>query len=92
MGSKENAFELQFCGIRIFNNYVPKKIMKSGRAPIVFWRDGSKTVVKRAEDEPDNDYNAFCAAVAKKALGSTSKVRKVVEKKTEVKKPKNDNN
>ena len=92
MGSKEITIDLKPFGIMFFNNYFPEKILKSGRATIVFWKDGSKTVVKRAEDEPDNDYNAFCAAVTKKALGSTSAVRKVVEKKTEVKKPKNDNN
>ena len=36
--------------------FTPSRILKSGNRTIVFWSDGTKTVVKRAEDEPDNDY------------------------------------
>lgn len=61
-------------------NKNPKRIIKDGPATIVFWRDGTKTVVKRAEDEPDNDYAAFTAALAIKVLGNNSKVRKIVAK------------
>ena len=71
-------------------NYFPDRIIKSGPATIVFWKDGTKTIVKRAADEPDNDFNAFTAALAKKALGSTNAVRKVVKTKTEVQKLKDD--
>lgn len=62
------------------------RILKSGNATIVFWADGTKTIVKRAEDEPDNPYNAFCAALAKKLYGSNSAVKKLVEQKTEYQK------
>ena len=68
----------------------PKKILKSGRVTVVFWKDGSKTVVRRAEDEPDNEYNAFCAALAKRMYGSNNAIKKIIKTKTEVQKPKDD--
>ena len=61
---------------------VPKKILKNGNATIVFWEDGGKTVVKRAEGEEDNDYAAFTAALAIKLYGSNSRLKKMIEKKT----------
>lgn len=66
--------------------YTPNRILRSGRATIVFWADGSKTVVKRAPDEPDNEYQAFCAALAKKIFQSNSKLKKIIKTKTEVQK------
>lgn len=62
---------------------VPKRILRSGPATIVFWQDGTKTIVKRAPDEEDNEYAAFTAALAIKIFGSNSKVKKVVKTKTE---------
>ena len=44
----------------------------------MFWRDGTKTVVKRSEGEPFNKYHAFCAALAKKIFENNSRVNKVV--------------
>lgn len=66
----------------------PDRIVKSGRATIVFWEDGTKTVVKRSEDEPDNEYNAFCAALAIHAFGSNSMVKKIIKEQTVIQKPK----
>ena len=57
----------------------PKKIIYNGPATIVFWMDGSKTVVKCAEMDHYNRYNAFCAALAKKLFGSNSKVNRIVK-------------
>lgn len=58
----------------------PKKIMFNYPATIVFWEDGTKTVVKcETWIEPDL-YNAFCAALAKKIFGSSSHLKKVIEK------------
>lgn len=62
----------------------PDRIVKSGRATIVFWDDGTKTVVKRSADEPDNDYNAFCAALAIHTFGSNSAVKRIIKQKVEV--------
>ena len=58
----------------------PKRILKNGRATIVMWADGTKTIVKRAEGEPDNDYTAFTAALAIKCYGSNSEVNRIVRK------------
>lgn len=61
---------------------IPKRILRHGPATIVFWGDGTKTVVKRAHDEPDNEYAAFTAALAIKIFGSNSKLKKTVTKLT----------
>ena len=70
--------------------FTPDRILKSGDATIVFWKDGTKTIVKRAADEPDNEYMAFTAALAKKIYGSNSAIKTIIESKTEVQKKKND--
>lgn len=72
--------------------FTPERILKSGTATIVFWSDGTKTIVKRSSDEPENEYTAFTAALAKKVFGSNNAIKKIIERKTEVQKPKNDHN
>lgn len=57
-----------------------KKIIKNGPATIVFWTDGTKTIVKLQACDQDDIYAAFTAALAKKVFGSTSKARKIMEK------------
>ena len=57
---------------------IPKKIIKSGDRTIVFWRDDTKTIVKRSDDTEDDLYSAFCAALAKKVYGSNSQVKKIL--------------
>ena len=57
----------------------PESIDLNGDYTTVHWNDGTHTVVKRAEDEPDNLYAAFCAALAKKLYGSTANVHKLAE-------------
>lgn len=57
----------------------PESIDVNGDYTTVHWNDGTHTVVKRAEDEPDNLYAAFCAALAKKLYGSTANVHKLAE-------------
>lgn len=61
-----------------------KMIRHNGRATIVFWEDGTKTVVRCGDGEAMNDYTAFTAAVCKKLFGSTTKVQKIVREKDEV--------
>lgn len=62
---------------------IPKRILRHGPATIVFWCDGTKTVVKPAPDEPDSEYTAFTAALAIKIFGSNSKLKKIVKTFTE---------
>ena len=64
-------------------HYVPyaykvKRIIYNDPATIVFWNDGTKTVVKRGPSETFNKYTAFCAALAKKMYGNNSRVNKIV--------------
>lgn len=68
--------------------YTPKRILRHGIATIVFWQDGTKTVVKRHADELDNEYTAFCAALAIKVFGSNSQIKSVLRHKTETVEPK----
>lgn len=64
--------------------FTPSRILKSGNRTIVFWSDGTKTIVKRASDEPDNDYAAFTAALGIKIFGSNSALRRTIKRKTTV--------
>ncbi len=61
----------------------PKRILRTKGATIVFWEDGTKTVVKPMEDTQRSDYDAFTAALAKKIYGTNSAVCRIVAK-TEV--------
>lgn len=58
----------------------PKQIIYSGNRTIVFWNDGGKTIVKCAESQEYDEYTGFVAALAKKMYGSTSKVKKIIDK------------
>jgi hypothetical protein len=62
--------------------FTPVRILKSGNATIVFWKDGTKTVVKCGADETPDDYDAFTAALAIKIFGNNSRLKKVIKNKT----------
>lgn len=63
--------------------YSPLKIIVNGPATIVFWQDGTKTVVKCAKGESWDIYNAFTAALAIKIFGTNSKIKKILKTKIE---------
>jgi hypothetical protein len=73
----------EWCRSIIIDKFTPNRILRSGPATIVFWADGTKTIVKRAPDEEDNAYAAFTAALAIKIFGSNSKLKKMVKTLTE---------
>lgn len=92
--STEDPFQIwlkEFTKMFNIKRLAPERILKSCTATIVFWNDGTKTIVKRSYGEPDNEYAAFTAALAKKIFGSNNAIKKIIERKTEVQKPKNDN-
>ena len=60
----------------------PDRILKSKNATVVFWKDGTKTVVKCAKNEEPNEYNAFTAALAIKLFGTNSREKKIIKNKT----------
>lgn len=70
----------------------PQRILRHGIATIVFWQDGTKTVVKRHADEPDNEYAAFTAALGVKIFGSNSQLKSVLRHEVETVEPKEKKN
>ena len=63
------------------------RIIRNGKATVVIWKDGEKTIVRRAEDEAESTYAAFTAAVAIRLYGNNSKLKKMLEQKTVEQKP-----
>lgn len=72
---KENARKIAI-------KFEPKQILQNGPVTIVFWKDGTKTIVRKSENSADDPYSAFCAALAKKIYGNNSRVKKILDKKT----------
>ena len=54
-----------------------KRVVYHDPATIVFWKDGTKTVVKCIDGQPYEKYAGFCAALAKKIYGGTSTAKKI---------------
>lgn len=59
--------------------FTPVQIIFNDPATIVFWEDGTKTVVKCAPGTPFNKYAGFCAALAKHVYVSNSAINRLVE-------------
>lgn len=55
-----------------------RNVIFNDPATIIFWMDGSKTVVKCMQGYEFDAYTGFMAAVCKKLFGSSSAVRKIV--------------
>ena len=58
--------------------YTPRKIIINYPVSVVFWQDGTKTIVRRAKGEKFNKYTAFTAALAKKIFGNNTRVNAIV--------------
>lgn len=63
---------------------MPKKVIFSGGKTIVIWEDGTKTVVSCMEGDEFDEYSGFCAALAKKLYGSTTRAKKLMNKNKKV--------
>lgn len=61
------------------SSVIPVKIVFNNPATVVFWKDGTKTVVKRQKGTPFNKYYGYLAALGKKLHGSTIKVERMIE-------------
>lgn len=72
----------------------PKKVVYNEEAGVmvVIWMDGQKTIVRPAEDEDMNPYDAFCAAYCKRVFGSNSALKRELEKVMVIEKPKTKKN
>lgn len=56
-----------------------KKVTFNGPATIVFWKDGTKTVVKLAEGDKHDAKIALLYAFAKKKFGNNSRIHKEID-------------
>ena len=65
----------------------PVRIIRNGNATIVMWADGTKTVVKKSADDPEDDYAAFTAALAKKVYRNNSHFKKMLKERNVEQKP-----
>ena len=66
-------------GKRVMLEPRPKRMIFNDPATIVFWEDGTKTIVKCSKDETFSPYFGFLAALAKKIYGTNSAVQKIVD-------------
>lgn len=57
-----------------------KQVIFSGPKTIILWKDGTKTIATCGEGDHYDKYAGFCAAVTKKMFGSTSKVKKIIDR------------
>jgi len=74
---------------KLFNKYdhhaldlhfgtTPKRVIFNPPATIVFWTDGTKTVVKCSADDEFDKYRGFTMAYLKKSLGSGKKSERFI--------------
>lgn len=60
-------------------NYTPQKIIHNKDVTVVFWEDGTKTLVKKAKGTKYDEHTAFCAALAKKIFGTNSNLKRQIK-------------
>lgn len=60
------------------------RVIFNDPATIILWKDGSKTVVKRSEDDIWDPEKGFCMAIIKKLYGRTSFIKKFMEPEEEM--------
>lgn len=60
----------------------PKKVIydEDAGVTVVLWEDGQKTIVRAAEGEDLDIYDAFCAAYCKRIYGSNSALKRELNK------------
>ena len=60
------------------------RVIFNDPATIILWKDGSKTVVKRSEDDIWDPEKGFCMAIIKKLYGRTSFIKRFMEPEEEM--------
>lgn len=60
------------------------RVIFNDPATIIIWKDGSKTVVKRSDDDIWDPEKGFCMAIIKKLYGHTSFIKKFMEPEEEI--------
>lgn len=76
--------KVDYNGISRRNNmmkYGVKEIIYHDAATIVYWTDGTKTVVKCNENDEYSEYAGFVTAVAKKMYGGANAINRLIDSK-----------
>lgn len=73
------------------NDFISKVIFNNP-ATIVFWKDGTKTVVKCSSKDEFDPYFGLCCAITKKMIGNNSRIKKILKEATYCKENKNERN
>ena len=60
------------------------RVIFNDPATIIIWKDGSKTVVKRSDDDIWDPEKGFCMAIIKKLYGHTSFIKRFMEPEEEM--------
>ena len=60
------------------------RVIFNDPATIILWKDGSKTIVKRSDDDVWDPEKGFCMAVIKKLYGHTSFIKRFMEPEEEM--------
>lgn len=55
------------------------RVIFNDPATIILWNDGSKTVVKRSDDDIWDSEKGLCMAIIKKLYGNTSFIKRFME-------------
>lgn len=55
-----------------------RKVIFNDPATIVFWLDGTKTIVKKAGDEPWDPEKGLAMAIIKKYFGTNKEIKKII--------------
>lgn len=55
-----------------------REVIFNDPATIVFWLDGTKTVVKKADDEPWDPEKGLAMAIIKKHFGTNKEIKKII--------------
>lgn len=76
-------FENKVAETKNFYSLNVSKIIFNPPATIVFWEDGTKTVVKCAAEDEFSEYYGFLAALGKKVYENNSQIKKLIDKKAE---------
>ena len=61
------------------------RVIFNDPATIIYWKDGSKTVVKRSDDDIWDSEKGLCMAIIKKLYGNTSFIKRFMEPEEDIK-------
>lgn len=75
--------ELTWNNIKTVNKFDIENVIFNGPATIVFWKDGTKTVVKCQDGDDFDPEKGLAMAISKKALGNKGKYFDEIKKWTE---------